>query len=40
MANALMPREDRARLFRSWASLLAMMPTGGERVRVEIALMR
>ena len=33
MTNALMPLEDRARLFRTWASVLAMMPTGGEKVR-------
>ena len=35
MTNALMPLEDRARLFRSWASLLAMMPSGGEKVTLD-----
>ena len=29
LTNALMPREDRTKLFRTWASLLAMLP-GGE----------
>ena len=35
MTNALMPLEDRARLFRTWASLLAMMPSGGEKVTLD-----
>ena len=34
LTNALMPREDRTKLFRTWASLLAMLPVGGEKVSI------
>lgn len=32
LANAFVPVEARTRLFRSWGSLLAMLPAGGENV--------
>eukprot|EP00955_Chlamydomonas_euryale_P091197 364603-Chlamydomonas_euryale.AAC.2 len=32
LANGLIPTDARARLFRTWGSLMAMMPTGGTKV--------
>ena len=31
--NSMVPQEARARLFRSWGSVLSMLPVGGSKVR-------
>jgi hypothetical protein len=37
LTNTLVPLESRAKLFRTWASVLAMLPVGGTKVNRDYA---